>query len=228
MKAGGKSTTPGSPKKPDACGMISGRTRRSFWKSLKSSGRGERMEHALRHPYLRVSGPGGVTYGGSQRRGRAAHMRRWGCGVIAAADLMLYLSLHRPGCRGTLFAGAPPAEEIDLDWYNDRADRLRRRWLPVIPWHGINGLALAFGVSVCLRRQGIPLHARWGVRPGRLWARIDRLLDADIPVVLSIGGGFPCFWKKDRLALYPAPEKCAPAARTRSAQSRIHCPSPHP
>ncbi len=172
------------------------------------------MEHALRHPYLRVSGPGGVTYGGSQRRGRAAHMRRWGCGVIAAADLMLYLSLHRPGCRGTLFAGAPPAEEIDLDWYNDRADRLRRRWLPVIPWHGINGLALAFGVSVCLRRQGIPLHARWGVRPGRLWARIDRLLDADIPVVLSIGGGFPCFWKKDRLPLYPAPEKCAPAART--------------
>lgn len=174
------------------------------------------MEHTLKHPYLRIGGPGDATYGGSQRRGRTLCMRKWGCGVIAAADLLLYLSLYRPGCRGSLFAGAPASGEAALDWYNDRVDRLRRRWLPVMPGSGINGLALAVGVSLCLRRQGIPLYARWGVRPGRLWERIDRLLDQDIPVILSIGGGFPCFWKKDRLNLYAAPQKGAPAASARA------------
>lgn len=174
------------------------------------------MRFELRHPFVRVEGEGSTTYGGSQRRGRLEHMRRWGCGVIGAADLLFYLSLYHPRYKNGLFADAPADGHVTLDWYNDRIDILRRRYLPVIPHHGINGLALAVGLNLYFRKYGLPLRARWGVRPGRLWEEIDTQLQKDRPVIFSIGNNFPQVWAKNKLNFYPAPDRSAarPTART--------------
>ena len=174
------------------------------------------MRFELRHPFMAVENEGTATYGGSQRLGRYDHMRRWGCGVIGAADLLFYLSLYHPRYRAGLFADAPRDGRVTLDWYNDRIDQLRRRFLPVIPHHGINGLALAFGLNLYFKKYKLPLRARWGVRPGRLWDEIDAQLRKDMPVIFSIGNNFPWMWQKNKLGFYPAPERegCKPAART--------------
>lgn len=176
------------------------------------------MRFELRHPYIQVEDRGLPSYGGSQRKGRYTHMRRWGCGVIAGADLLFYLSRHHAGCKAGIFADAPSSGPVSIDWYNDHIDELRRRFLPVIPYHGINGLALAFGLNCYFRKYDIPLRARWGIRAGKLWNRIDQLLADDIPVIFSIGQSFPRFWSKDKLGFYPAPDRehNQPAARTRA------------
>ena len=51
-------------------------------------------------------------------------------------------------------------------------------------------------------RYGMPYRARWGCTPGKMRERIDDMLRRDLPVVLSIGGDFPFFWKRSRLKLY--------------------------
>jgi len=174
------------------------------------------MRFELRHPFMQVEGEGKTTYGGSQRRGRYDHMRRWGCGVIGAADLLFYLSLYHPKYKKGLFADAPADGCVTLDWYNDRIDQLRRHYLPVIPHHGINGLALAFGLNLYFRRYDLPLRARWGVRPGKLWSEIDAQLQQDRPVIFSIGNNFPMVWQKNKLGFYAMPDRAAaqPTART--------------
>lgn len=174
------------------------------------------MRYELRHPFMEVEGEGKTTYGGSQRRGRLDHMRRWGCGVIGAADLLFYLSLYHPRYKAGLFADAPADGHVTLDWYNDRIDQLRRRYLPVIPHHGINGLALAMGLNAYFRKYGLPLRARWGVRAKNLWQEIDRQLQKDFPVIFSVGNNFPKVWEKNKLNFYPDPDRTVarPTART--------------
>ena len=46
----------------------------------------------LKYPYISVSDGGLKSYGGDQGKSENATMRRCGCGVIAAADVLLYLS----------------------------------------------------------------------------------------------------------------------------------------
>ena len=44
---------------------------------------------SLQHPYISIALPHGKSYGGGQQLSRDAMLRRCGCGVVAAADLLL-------------------------------------------------------------------------------------------------------------------------------------------
>ena len=174
------------------------------------------MRYELRHPFMEVEGDGQTTSGGSQRRGRPEHMRRWGCGVFGAADFLFYMSLYHRGYKVGLFADAPADGHVTLDWYNDRIDRLRRGYLPVLPHHGINGLGLAMGLNAYFRKYDLPLRARWGVLPKNFWQEIDHQLQMDRPVIISVGNNFPKVWEKNKLNFYSDPDYTIgkPIART--------------
>ena len=51
-------------------------------------------EHTLKGEYISILKDGRLSYGGSQRWSDSPVLRGYGCGVIAALDLLLYLARH--------------------------------------------------------------------------------------------------------------------------------------
>lgn len=143
----------------------------------------------LKHPLHRVQRGTETISGGSQRWLKDETAQKYGCGVVAAADLLLYLARHREGCGG--FFRDLPQEPIPWEIYDHYAHRLQKRYFPVIPPFGLNAWLLAWGLDRYFRDYDIPLRAGWGVLPGRLWRSVGRMLGEDIPVILCVGVNFP-------------------------------------
>ena len=159
---------------------------------------------SIRHNYISVDNGLRRSFGGNQMSSASRSMREVGCGVIAALDLLLYLCRFHPGCSCDFFAKAAEAGCIAAHEYDDLALKLSRRFFPVIPKLGINGIMLAGGLNRFFRRYGLPFRAAWGIGSVRLFSEIEDMLSRDIPVILSVGPNFPLFWQKHELNFYAA------------------------
>jgi len=168
----------------------------------------------LRHPYATVDYGGSRSVGGNQMRAQKKIMRQAGCGVVAAADLTLYLGAHRAGC-GALARSALP---LPFPEYETYLETLRRRYLPLIPRFGLNGLMLVWGLNRIFMKNRVPLRAGWGVRSGKLWPTVTHMLASDLPVILSVGPNLPRFWRRRKLTFYRKTEtgELVPAAFVRA------------
>ena len=154
----------------------------------------------LQHSYPAVERGGSVSYGGSQMLSPDPAVRRCGCGVVGALDMLLYLGRNRPGCVVDFLSW--DGDAIPQERYESMLQSLRSRCLPLVYPFGLNGLVFAAGLNRLFRAQHIPLSARWEWRRGGLWAGLDRMLSDDIPVILSIGPNFPLLLsRKHRLSL---------------------------
>lgn len=156
----------------------------------------------LKNNYITVAKERMRSFGGSQMFSASSTMREVGCGVIAALDLLLYLCRFQEGCSGEFFAEAAEDGVIDSAEYDALAQRLSRRYFPIIPKLGVNGLMLAAGLNLFFRRYGFPYRARWGIGSRRLFEQIEEQLAQDLPVILSVGPNFPLVWRKDTLCFY--------------------------
>ena len=139
----------------------------------------------LKHPYLCVRDGEAASCGGDQNWFADANFRRCGCGVIACADTLLYL-------RGY----AALTREEYIDYVN-----FLRRYFPLIPRRGIDGVRLAIGMNACLARADLPLRAGWSASGRKFWDRLAAMLADDLPAVLSVGPNFPRVWGAEELAL---------------------------
>ena len=54
----------------------------------------------LKYPYVAVMKDGKLSYGGNQSWFQGKILKKYGCGVIAGTDVLLYLNLHKEYCRG--------------------------------------------------------------------------------------------------------------------------------
>lgn len=153
---------------------------------------------SIQHPYISVAG----SYGGGQQHSPDPMVRRCGCGVIAAADLLLYLSRHHAPHPAEFFEDLPAEGPVPSPAYQTCILRLHRRYFPVIPYAGINGLMLMAGVRRFFRDQDLPFTARWCFSQGRLWERMEDQLRRDMPVILSVGPNFPVIWGKKCVRFY--------------------------
>lgn len=140
----------------------------------------------LKRPYPRVRNGEGSSCGGDQNWFADANFRRCGCGVVACADTLLYL-------RGQTRL---PREEY-MNYVNSL-----RRYFPLVPYRGIDGVRLAIGMNMCLRRAGLSLRAGWSASERRFWDRLAAMLADDLPAILSVGPGFPRVWSTEALTLY--------------------------
>ena len=153
----------------------------------------------LKHEYPGVILEGGTrSYGGNQMLSPDKVMRRCGCGIVAAADLLLYL--HRYHKPLALYGGLP--EELTQGEYEELLQSLRRKYFPLFYPVGMNGVALALGLNSIFRKNGLSLTARWDMSEAKLWTRMEEMLLRDMPVILSIGPNFPKLWKKGKETLY--------------------------
>ena len=168
---------------------------------------------SLQHPYISIALPHGKSYGGGQQHSRDAMLRRCGCGVVAAADLLLYLTRWHSHGAVDYFAGLLTDEPVPLPVYDALLRDLSRREFPMIPYAGINGVMLMAGMQLFFRRHGMPYTARWCIAPGRLWERIEEMLGADIPVIMSVGPNFPFIWGDKRVRFTHRPRPAAMSRR---------------
>ncbi len=65
---------------------------------------------------------------------------------------------------------------------------------------GITGFGLARRMNRIFRRENLPYRSKWSIGKKRLLRRLPEMLEADIPVLLSVGPGF--FHKDQTLPLY--------------------------
>ena len=140
----------------------------------------------LKRPYPCVQYGETGSCGGDQNWFADANFRRCGCGVIACADTLLYL-------RGRT--------ALSREEYIDYVNSLRP-YFPLIPYRGIDGMRLAMGMNLCLRREGLALRAGWSASGRLFWERLAAMLADNLPVVLSVGPNFPRVWGAEALALY--------------------------
>ncbi len=162
----------------------------------------------LKNPSPVVERGGQRTSGGSQRWLKSETAQKYGCGLVAATDLLLYL--HRYGEGTSDFFRGIPEGPIPWEVYDYCADRLRKRYLPLLPPFGLNAWVLAGGLNRYFREYRLPCRARWGVPPGRLWQAMESMLVRDIPVILCIGVNFP--FPRHKLGLYQGEGHCEAGA----------------
>ena len=143
----------------------------------------------LQRDYVRVNCSGRISYGGSQMWSPNKTVRMCGCGPVAVLDTLLYLR-HQQG------------EAISQEAYNKELERLSRRYMPLVPPFGANGLLLAAGMNMLLREYKLPYRAFWAVSGRKFWTRMEELLRQDLPVIFSVGPNFPALWQKHRLTFY--------------------------
>lgn len=155
----------------------------------------------LQHPYVGVMTAHGLTFGGDQRQSRDAVLRRCGCGLVAAADLLRYLWRFHPDCRMPAPYMALKGEEWTQEQYDALLRRLRQRYFPLFYPTGLNGLGLALGLNRLFRRLHMPYTARWGVPRAVLFETMEEMLRQDLPVILSVGPNFPRVWRRERLLM---------------------------
>ena len=156
----------------------------------------------LQHPYISVDLHGKPSYGGGQQFSSDPMIRRCGCGIIAATDLLLYLSAWHPQGAADYFDGLLDSWPIPFPAYTTCISRMNQRYFPMIPYAGINGLMLMAGVQRFFHEQEMPYSARWCFLPGSLWSRTESMLWLDIPVVMSVGPNFPQIWGNRRVSFY--------------------------
>ena len=158
---------------------------------------------ALQHPYISVALSGrAISYGGGQQFSDNHMVTRCGCGIIAAADLLLYLTRWHPHGAVDYFAGLLGDMPIPLPVYDRCIQNLSRAYFPMIPYAGINGVMLMAGMQLFFRKHGMPYAARWCFAPGQIWERIEIMLRADIPVIMSVGPNFPLIWGDRKVCFY--------------------------
>ena len=168
---------------------------------------------SLRHEYVRVARPQ-PSFGGSQMWSEDKNMRGFGCGVIAAADLILYLHRARPELRIPVPAALDTSAPLPEAEYMAFTAWIRKKYLRIWPKVGINGLGLAWGLNRFFRKNRVPLRTRWCFSRKKMWERISHMLLQDFPVIFSAGPAVPRFWRKNDLPLHGVGS--APDSRARA------------
>ncbi len=157
----------------------------------------------LKHPLCAVSYPDGISFGGSQMRSADSNMIKCGCGIVAAQEVLLYLARYH-NCRGgDFFGNMIGSAVVSEDDYNRSLDRLRSRYIHLIPSFGVNGISLVAGLNAAFRRYGYPYRGQWKIASRSFYPSMEEMLKSDIPVIISAGPNFPAVWGKKTIALSP-------------------------
>ncbi|MCF0121300.1 MAG: hypothetical protein HUJ65_06645 [Oscillospiraceae bacterium] len=135
----------------------------------------------LKHGLISVEGK---TYGGNQLVSENRTVSRCGCGAVSALELFSYLHRNHADGKSKMFAGT--GETVTAAQFETML-RSVRKYIPIVYPLGINGVFLSAGVDAYMLANRLPYRARWCVGGRKIWQRIDEMLAADIPAIISAG-----------------------------------------
>ena len=162
-------------------------------------------EIRLKGEFLRIKDKDNYYYGGAQEWAPKKYVRDYGCGVVSSANVIKTLE-----CKGK-------DNIYGKEDFTKFCEDLRKKYLPVIPKFGMNGLFMALGMNAYFLFKSLPYRAFWGVKINKLYREMERMLREGIPVVLAIGPNFPNLFGKHKLSLYDKRNgKYAPTLETKA------------
>ena len=128
-------------------------------------------------------------YGGNQNLFPEKKLKGYGCGLIAATDVIIYLM----DCPNT-FA---------WDQYYEYVKKIEKYFF-YLPFLGMSGMALSLGINRVFHHYRMPYRARWRLLPLRDSSRkkIEEMLEDHLPVIIAIGPNFPNVFGKKSVSLY--------------------------
>jgi len=152
----------------------------------------------LKHPYPSIYDSEIESYGGSQLWSDVSAIRKCGCGVVAALDVLFYLCRYHRSSPLPYFLEGIDERSI----YIKTLKSMSRRYFLIVPPFGITGPALASGLMMLIKKANLDFKASIAFSSEKIWARTEEMLSNDIPVILAIGQNFPRIWQQHKLNLY--------------------------
>jgi len=204
---------------------------------IQKNANGRMAECTLNRPgYVAIKKDGDVFYGGSQmwyeKNGRFSNsdiIRSYGCGTIAAGDLFLYLALQDAGRQNRITRIAmKDGGSIMQEHYISYLDYIDSQYTKTKRWIGVTGPKLASALNRYFRFAGIEYEASWAwsLTSSFMLERIEEMIKADIPVILSVGPNTPILWGDAGIPFYlPVNTENAGHVERRyvkSANSNVH------
>ncbi len=160
-------------------------------------------------PVMREAQP---SYGGSQmwfsavrRFNKDYILYHYGCGTIATADLLLYLSRRKKTMKTPVTALALDMEEnIVYPNYTSYVRLIHDQYTKTLPFLAVLGPAAASAINTYSDSYGLGLQAawKWTLNYYDMYDLIEEMLQKDIPVILSIGPNTPKLWGKKGIPFY--------------------------
>ena len=145
------------------------------------------------------------SYGGSQSWFESKSLQGYGCGLIGAADVLLYLRgerfLKKPENKPEENKKTTALTRMQKDSYLKYVEQ-QKKFFPVLPYFGMSGITLAVGLKAAFLRYHLQYKVRWGVPRKKIRTAIEEMLRDDIPVILAVGPNFPFMWRKKGVPIY--------------------------
>ncbi len=141
----------------------------------------------LKKEYWTIKSENTIFCGGNQKRFPDILMKRDGCGLIAAADVLGYLTdVNRV--------------RTEKEYWNYIYSK--QRYFHIIQGRGMPAWAMLMGVRKWCREEKLPYKIRWGCLPGKRYQNVIKMLSQDIPVILVVGPNFPNKFGKKCVKFY--------------------------
>ncbi|MBQ7896635.1 MAG: hypothetical protein IJ364_08810 [Oscillospiraceae bacterium] len=156
----------------------------------------------LKNPYISVGYDDGPSFGGSQRRSGNRTIEYCGCGVVAATDLLLYITKYQGLFADSSIKSLSLYDIVPDKKYDSCLKKMALSYFPLIPRLGMNGLGLMLGMQLYFARHSMPYSCHWCISDKGIWDKVSSMLMADIPVIMSVGPNFPLIWKNGKAVLY--------------------------
>ncbi len=150
----------------------------------------------IQNDYIAVDNGQTPSFGGNQSwlnapSGRGRVIAGYGCGIIAAADLFWYLARYHEDAKTPVTAPVEDMSPVARDAYLNYIHAVERGYVRAYNHIGMTGFALSSAVNRYFADHRLNYRARWAqllLDGDRAQRTIRCMLDADLPVVISIPG----------------------------------------
>ncbi|CCY52981.1 uncharacterized protein BN781_01385 [Coprococcus sp. CAG:782] len=161
--------------------------------------------HLLNKDYIKIKNMNIVSYGGNQTWLERKHLSNYGCGIVAMADLSIYLAEQNPNMMTDAIRKiSKPKGCYNKNDYLAYVELFYKRYVHFTMPTGITGLGIQNVMNVYFMLHDIGLKATWKVflSSTEMMKEIRHLIRKNKPVILSIGPNSPNVWGKEGVKFY--------------------------
>lgn len=155
--------------------------------------------------YVRIKNFNTVSYGGNQKWCKSSSMQKKGCGVIAMADLAIYLAEQNPRMMTEdIMSISKPNGLYNKNDYLEYIRKFYHKYVTIPTGNGLTGFGMMCAMNRYFMSCGLRLKASWKLMLSdeSMMMHIVRQLERNIPVIISIGPNTPNIWGKTGISFY--------------------------
>lgn len=155
--------------------------------------------------YVKIKNMNIVSCGGNQAWCKTKRMQKAGCGVIALADISIYLAEQNPNMMTEAIRRiSKPNGLYNKNDYLEYVKFFYSRFVIHMMYKGMNGISLKYAMNRYFLLNDIGLKASWKIflSDEKMMKDIRHLIRKNKPVVLSIGPNIPKLWGKEGVAFF--------------------------